>query len=202
MLGIHCSHIRASCPCLCSSSLSGGKFCCCMHKLRMEHHRMEQGHHNCRLVLHSCLQEHRIPVREQHSLRKEHHSLKRELHMILQGHSFEVENSSGVRNTHHCNYSCTSCPCPCFSSFPSCGRFCHKHSHRRILGLHKRGRQGHHSCLLVHSFGEPHMKGHCSSLEPRTSHNHNPCPCLCSSSLSGGRFSCMHSCQCLFPSPH
>eukprot|EP00091_Calanus_sinicus_P020031 TRINITY_DN5272_c0_g1_i1.p1 TRINITY_DN5272_c0_g1~~TRINITY_DN5272_c0_g1_i1.p1 ORF type:complete len:154 (+),score=3.79 TRINITY_DN5272_c0_g1_i1:995-1456(+) len=85
MLGIHCSHIRASCPCPCSSSPSGGKFCC-MHKLRMEHHRMEQEHHNWKRVLRSCLQERHIPGMEQHNLRKVATiACKMELHMTSTG---------------------------------------------------------------------------------------------------------------------
>merc|ERR1711892_1369202 len=115
MLGIHCNHIQASC-----SSLSDGRFCC-MHKQRKGHHKMEQEHHNWKLVLHSCLRGHHSPERVLHSLQKEHHSLRKELHKIQQEHYF------GGPHTHHYSYSCnpSSCPCPSSSS-PLCGRFWNK----------------------------------------------------------------------------
>merc|ERR1719278_1002719 len=132
MLGIQNSRKGSSCPCPCSSSPSGGKFCC-KHRRRMVLRKKVRGLRSCQLVLRNCLLEHRILEREQHtqqmelrSQRRGLHNWRRELHMILQEHSSEVQNS------HRYSRTCTSCPCPCSSS-PLCERFCRRHSRTEVL---------------------------------------------------------------------
>merc|ERR1712128_348219 len=160
----------------------------------MEHYMMEQERRNYRLVLRNCQQEHHSLEREQRNLQKELHSLQKELHMT------QLEHSSEVLHIRHCSCSCTPYPSPCPCSFsPSGGRFCHRHSYRRIVGHCTQEQLEPHSCLEHHSFEEHHMMGDCNSLGLRMCHRNSPYLCPCSSFPSDGKFSCKRSCRCLPP---